>query len=188
MSRRRRRSALILAALLGGLGLGGWQLARSRLSASEVANRWSEGAAAARSGDWEAARKSWTACMLLSPDQPDCGAGLSLLSHADAAFDAGLIEKKDLQARLDIKARSVFLLARNRVSESVIPDPAPNSDSSEDDKRQAVKHWNEGIKYFQKNETDKARDEWLLCRQFDKGNPDCATGLKRLDNMYGGGL
>ncbi|OIO11428.1 MAG: hypothetical protein AUJ52_02080 [Elusimicrobia bacterium CG1_02_63_36] len=65
------------------------------------------------------------------------------------------------------------------------PDPEP---SDEENKRRAIKHWNAGIIYFQKGDYAKARDEWLLCKQFDTGNSDCQTGLQRLDSTYGGGL
>ena len=58
---------------------------------------------------------------------------------------------------------------------------------TEDDKRRAVVHWNEGIKAFQKGDATAARDEWLLCSKFDSGNSDCAQGLARLDSAYGGG-
>ncbi len=69
------------------------------------------------------------------------------------------------------------------------PEAAPQpTGPTEDDKRRAIKHWNEGIKYFQKNEPAKARDEWLLCKKFDPSNSECIEGLKRLDSTYGGGL
>ncbi|MBI2363112.1 MAG: hypothetical protein HYV15_06990, partial [Elusimicrobia bacterium] len=59
--------------------------------------------------------------------------------------------------------------------------------ASDEDKRRAVMHWNEGIKAFQKGDVSSARDEWLLCGKFDAGNSDCTAGLARLDNAYGGG-
>ncbi|MBI3298750.1 MAG: hypothetical protein HYZ75_11335 [Elusimicrobia bacterium] len=70
------------------------------------------------------------------------------------------------------------------------PEPAQTAPTgpTEDDKRRAIKHWNEGIKYFQKNEPAKARDEWLLCKKFDPTNTECVEGLKRLDNSFGGGM
>jgi tetratricopeptide (TPR) repeat protein len=63
------------------------------------------------------------------------------------------------------------------------PEVAP---SSEENKRQAAKHWHQGIIYFQKLDYAKARDEWLLCKQYDSTNADCQTGLQRIDNTYGG--
>lgn len=58
---------------------------------------------------------------------------------------------------------------------------------TEEDKRRAILHWNEGIKAFQKGDVSAARDEWLLCSKFDAGNSDCTTGLARVDSAYGGG-
>ncbi len=57
--------------------------------------------------------------------------------------------------------------------------------SSEDGRRRGQVHWTKGIKYFQKAQYDKARDEWILCKQFDPTNTDCANGLQRIDNTYG---
>ncbi len=59
--------------------------------------------------------------------------------------------------------------------------------SDEDSRRRAMKHWNNGIIFFQKGDYPKARDEWLLCKQFDAKNADCQAGLQRIDNTYGGG-
>lgn len=59
---------------------------------------------------------------------------------------------------------------------------------SEEDKRRAIKHWNEGIKHFQNNEYGKAKDEWILCKRFDPTFTECVQGLQRLENTFGGGL
>jgi len=59
--------------------------------------------------------------------------------------------------------------------------------SDEENRRRALKHWNNGIIFFQKGDYPKARDEWLLCKQFDAKNTDCQAGLQRIDNTYGGG-
>lgn len=65
------------------------------------------------------------------------------------------------------------------------PEPAPvQGEADEESRRQAVKHWNMGIIYFQKGDSARARDEWLLCRQFDPKNMDCVTGLQRIDSSY----
>ena len=66
--------------------------------------------------------------------------------------------------------------------------PAPQAGPSEEDKRRAIKHWNEGIKHFQNNEYVKAKDEWILCKRFDPGFTECVQGLQRLENTFGGGL
>jgi len=56
---------------------------------------------------------------------------------------------------------------------------------TDEDRRRAVEHWNAGIIYFQKSDLEKARDHWLLCRQLDAGNSDCAVGLERIDKAQG---
>lgn len=67
------------------------------------------------------------------------------------------------------------------------PPEAPKPEAtSEDNKRQAMKHWHNGIIFFQKLDYAKARDEWLLCKQYDPTNKDCQDGLQRIDNTYGG--
>ena len=58
---------------------------------------------------------------------------------------------------------------------------------SENDKREAVKHWNAGIIFYQKGDYEKARDEWQICKQMDPSNSDCVTGLQRIDQSYGSG-
>ncbi|MBI5244299.1 MAG: hypothetical protein HY922_11585 [Elusimicrobia bacterium] len=55
------------------------------------------------------------------------------------------------------------------------------------DKKEAGRHWTMGVVAFQKGDYAKARDEWLLCRRYDPANSDCAAGLQRIDNAYGGG-
>jgi len=66
--------------------------------------------------------------------------------------------------------------------------PEDTGPSSEENRRRAVKHWHNGIIFFQKGDYAKARDEWLLCQQFDKQNADCTSGLQRIDATYGGGM
>lgn len=58
--------------------------------------------------------------------------------------------------------------------------------ATEENRRAAVQHWNAGIIYFQKGEYERARDEWLLCKQLDAANSDCLTGLQRVDQQFGG--
>jgi tetratricopeptide (TPR) repeat protein len=66
--------------------------------------------------------------------------------------------------------------------------PIAPSGPSEEDKKRAIKHWNEGIKHFQNNDYAKAKDEWILCKRFDPGFTECIQGLQRLENTFGGGL
>jgi hypothetical protein len=64
---------------------------------------------------------------------------------------------------------------------------APQGGVSAEDKKTANKHFNQGIAAFQKGDWAKAREDWLLCRQFDPSNSDCAAGLQRIDRTHGGG-
>lgn len=56
---------------------------------------------------------------------------------------------------------------------------------SENDKREAVRYWNSGIIFYQKGDFEKARDEWMRCKQLDPSNSECKTGLERIDQSYG---
>ena len=67
-------------------------------------------------------------------------------------------------------------------------EPAAATPTNEENRRRALKHWNNGIQAFQKSDYAKARDEWLLCKQFDATNTDCASGLQRIVSTYGGGM
>jgi tetratricopeptide (TPR) repeat protein len=64
------------------------------------------------------------------------------------------------------------------------PAQPPNA---EENKRSAIKYWQQGLQAFQRSDYQKARDEWMLCKQFDPSNSDCIAGLQRIDNTYGGG-
>ena len=55
---------------------------------------------------------------------------------------------------------------------------------SEADRREAVKHWNSGIIYYQKGDFEKTEEEWSSCRELDPANSDCLVGLQRLDTEY----
>ncbi len=61
--------------------------------------------------------------------------------------------------------------------------PAQNTDEL---RRTAQKHWDQGIVAYSKGDIAKARDEWILCKQFDPSHADCAAGLQRIDQTYGG--
>lgn len=75
---------------------------------------------------------------------------------------------------------------RAKQLEATPPEVEPEV-NDDDSRRRAMKHWNNGIIFFQKGDYPKARDEWLLCKQFDAKNADCQAGLQRIDNTYGGG-
>jgi len=66
------------------------------------------------------------------------------------------------------------------------PEP-PQGGVSADDKKTAGRHYNLGVAAFMRGDYKKARDEWILCTRFDSAIADCAAGLQRIDNVYGGG-
>jgi len=97
--------------------------------------------------------------------------------------------EREAQAARDAEAARLAAEEAERTLDAQPPEAPPDPEpSNEENNRRAVKHWNAGIIYFQKGDYAKARDEWLLCKQFDAGNADCQTGLQRLDSTYGGGL
>jgi len=98
-----------------------------------------------------------------------------------------------LEAALDMPRETFTVTSQIPVSKPAIQQAAvaPGvavKEANEEDKRSAIKHWNNGIIYFQQADYDKARDEWLLCAALDPRNEDCVTGLQRIDNTFGGGL
>ncbi len=96
-----------------------------------------------------------------------------------AEEDARRRAEEDARRKLEEEEKQKQLVAE---PPEVEPEPQV---SSEDGRRRGAVHWQKGIKYFQKAQYDKARDEWILCKQFDPTNTDCATGLQRIDNTYG---
>ncbi|MFA6092145.1 MAG: tetratricopeptide repeat protein [Elusimicrobiota bacterium] len=58
--------------------------------------------------------------------------------------------------------------------------------AADENKKNAVRHWQQGLVAYQRNDYAKARDEWRLCVQFDPTNSDCSAGLQRIDQTYGG--
>ncbi|MFA6004434.1 MAG: tetratricopeptide repeat protein [Elusimicrobiota bacterium] len=59
--------------------------------------------------------------------------------------------------------------------------------SSDDNKRQSQQYYLSGLIYFQKNDFDKARNDWTHALQLDPANADAKAGLERINNLYGGG-
>lgn len=181
MNRRaRRRSGLVLAA--AALSAAVWALRPLERRAASAA--FADGVAAARDGDAEAASAAFTACLAARPGRPDCEAGLALARRALLAEESARRAAELARLRAQTAA-----LAEARAAADPPGDPVVAAgDPSEEDKRRAIKHWNEGIKAFQQNNVSEAKDHWTLCKRFDAGNPDCAAGLDRLARTYGGGL
>jgi hypothetical protein len=59
--------------------------------------------------------------------------------------------------------------------------------TTEANRRTAVQHYLDGLKYFQNSYFEKARDEWVIAKQLDPGNADVESGLKRIDQIQAGG-
>ncbi|MBI5595151.1 MAG: hypothetical protein HY928_03575 [Elusimicrobia bacterium] len=134
-----------------------------RPSAAELAEKYAKtGLEHAERGETAEALAAFRHCLALDFANPACGPGVKLYAALSDGSRAAAPAPGGPVAGL----------------------PAP---PSEEDKRRAVMHWNEGIKAFQKGDISAARDEWLLCKKFDSDNSDCSTGLARVDSSYGGG-
>jgi len=67
-----------------------------------------------------------------------------------------------------------------------LPANTPPAISTEN-KSAALQRYQNGIKYYQDGDYEKARVEWQLAKQLDPGNLDVDAGLRRLDQMLGAG-
>lgn len=181
--------------------------------AREGSQGWKAGLLFYEAGRYEEARKEWAECARANLSDTDCQWGLeklkrigadpsrsnsagTLTAEAEALYKkgdyAGAYRKakealaKDPSNRV---ASAVSLLSANRqgpAAKAKAQPARPVPQSDEESRRSAVQHWNSGIIFFQHGDYKKARDEWLLCRQFDPANSDCMTGLQRIDSTYGG--
>jgi len=170
----------------------------------QATKHWNMGIIYFQKSDFAKARDEWLLCSQFDPKNMDCRTGLQRIDGSSSAqpnpaaaspsalaqqlYEKGDYEgaRREAQRALvmdpsDVLARTVLRLATDRK-----PVPAKKSADSEESRRQAVKHWHSGIIYFQAGEYDKARDEWLLCGQFDPKNVDCQAGLTRIDSTLGG--
>lgn len=194
MNRRaRRRLAIVLATAALSAAVGAYK-PFDRRAASKA---FGEGVAAVQAGDLGAASEAFTACLAARPGRADCEAGLALAGRTLAAEESA--RRAAIEAKYARRDETVSEMAA-RLGARVNPDgtlnlafrpPPPrdtsSADPSEEDKLRAIKHWNEGIKAFQKNDYAMAREEWRLCSRFDPASEECAAGLKRIDNTFGGG-
>lgn len=155
---------LIVAVSSGGAGycVGRYQAAGARKAAFASGDGYGASSAHARElyGRGHYAAAAVEAARVLAGNPSDSGA-YAVLELANSKLDA----------------------ARPRGEAPPLVAAAP----ADENVRRAQQHWNSGIIYFQAGKYDEARDEWLLCKQFDATNADCATGLARLDSTYGGG-
>lgn len=76
--------------------------------------------------------------------------------------------------------------ARQAAEANPPPDLEAAATTSEDNKRAAMKYWAQGLIHFSKQDLEKARNEWLTCKQYDPSNSDCQAGLSRIDQALGG--
>jgi tetratricopeptide (TPR) repeat protein len=58
---------------------------------------------------------------------------------------------------------------------------------TEQNKIAAQQHWQNGVKYLQSGDYQKAKDELLIAKKLDPGNSDVDAALKRIDQILGGG-
>jgi len=122
--------------------------------------QWDAGVALVLAGEEGRAKEAWAKCLRLDPENADCRAGLKLLgTKPDTSVKAPPPPKPD-----EIKAS-----AKAPTKAQIGP------------KRQAVKHWNAGIIYFQQGDYPRALAEWRLCAANDKMNQDCLTGIARVE-------
>ncbi len=73
---------------------------------------------------------------------------------------------------------------RRRRARLAPPVAAPSAESNRAAAQQAVLA---GTIFFQKNDYERARDEFLRAKQLDPSNPDAISWLQKIDNLYGGG-
>lgn len=88
--------------------------------------------------------------------------------------------EKDPKNRLCRQAVE-FLKMRPKLD---VEERAPTGEAA----RQSQQHYLSGMVYYQKGDYEKARDEWLLAKQFDPANTDAEAGLVRLEKLYGPAL
>ncbi|MBI3298749.1 MAG: hypothetical protein HYZ75_11330 [Elusimicrobia bacterium] len=175
MSRRRRRAGILLAALMGGLVLGGrWVLSLTPSAADKKASAsWAKAAAALAAGENTLAAEELDECLRRRPERQDCSVARSLLRREE-----NLLIELAASRRVHAATLATITAPADRSAPGV-----PLDDDQA--KRVAIMHWNKGIIAFQKGDPVKARDEWSLCRVSDPKNEDCLTGLSRIDNSYG---
>jgi hypothetical protein len=194
--RARRRLAIVLATAALSAAVGAYKPLDRRAAAKAFA----EGVAAVQGSDLGAAVEAFTACLAARPGRADCEAGLSLAQRTLAAEDAARRAAADSKvARIDSEVEALAARLGGRVNPDGTLDLSfrpptvqgrsseAASEPSEEDRRRAIKHWNEGIKAFQKGDMSAAKDHWTLCGEFDPSNEECVQGLTRLARTYGGG-
>lgn len=121
---------------------------------------WDAGVALVLAGEEGKAKDAWNSCLRLDPQNADCRAGLKLLRTVP-----------DTSAKAPPPPNPSKIQAAEKEAAKIPIEP----------KRQAVKHWNAGIIYFQQGNYPQALAEWRLCTANDKMNKDCRTGIDRVE-------
>ena len=98
-----------------------------------------------------------------------------------AAAEAKKKADADAKAKADAEAQTQ---SQNGAPAAAPAAPAGVSDSA---KQQSQQAYLAGMVYFQHGNYEKARDQFMLAKQLDPGNPDAAAGLDRIEKLYGGG-
>ncbi len=122
--------------------------------------QWDAGVALVLAGEEDKAKEAWNSCLKLDPQNADCRAGLKLLRT-----------KPDTTAKAPPPPKPSEIKIAEKEAAEIAVEP----------KRQAVKHWNAGIIYFQQGNYPQALAEWRLCKANDKMNQDCLTGIDRVE-------
>ena len=125
---------------------------------------WNAGLSHYQKGELEKATQEWTQCRALDPSNNDCILALAAQRSTPAPVPA--------PSSADSK--------RAPAVQAGTPPPALGGSG------EAIRHWNAGVRLFQKGDFGGAREEWLKCRQADASNLDCLSGLKRIERAYGG--
>ncbi len=100
-------------------------------------------------------------------------------ADAAAADEAKKKADEEAKAKADAEAQN-----GSPAAAPANPAPAGVTDSA---KQQSQQAYLAGMVYFQQGNFEKARDQFMLAKQLDPGNPDAAAGLDRIEKLYGGG-
>jgi tetratricopeptide (TPR) repeat protein len=98
----------------------------------------------------------------------------------EEAEKAAALAKKEEEER--IKAE---LQAELRASEEAKGKILAVGELTEENRKAAEEHYLRGLVHFQNGEYEKARNEWMLAKQFNPNHTEADAGLKRIEQMYG---
>jgi len=102
-----------------------------------------------------------------------------------AKADAEAKKKADedkAKAEADAKAAAATASAGGQTAAA--PAPGGISDNARQQSQQA---YLEGVIFYQKGDYEKARDKWIHAKQLDPSNIDAASGIDKIEKLYGAG-